>query len=39
MADTMYVSRDGKQCGYGDFLTRNAEEINRMAAELQRARF
>ena len=39
MADNMYVSRDGKQCGYGDFLTHNAEEINRMAAELQRARF
>ncbi len=34
MGDTMYVTPDGKTCGYRDFLTGNAETINRVAAVL-----
>ncbi len=36
MEDNMYVSPQGNYCGYQDFLTRNAEEINRVAADICR---
>lgn len=36
MADSMYVARDGRSCGYRDFLTQNEGEINRIAAVLYR---
>ncbi len=39
MADSMYVARDGKACGYRDFLARNEEEINRIAAEIYRGQY
>ncbi len=36
MGDNMYVTPDGKACGYRDFLTRNADAINRVAADITR---
>jgi len=39
MTDNMYVSNDGKYCGYSDFLNNSAEEINRIAEDIYRDKY